>query len=109
HDFLRVAPDVCAVRRQHVPFACELSRRSSREIPMLGVARSDPQCALLAAADADRRMWPLRALGLVTRVLELIEPSVEVRRLVTQQPDEYLAGLLEPVEAFLDGAQFDAV
>jgi len=77
---------------------------------VLRVTGGDPQRALLsAAADADRRVWALRALGLVTCVLELVVRAVEVSGLFAQQAGQYLTGFLEPVEPFLEGAQLDAI
>ena len=88
----------------------ELLGWTADEVPVLGVARGDRQCALLAAAaDADRRVRALRALGLVAGVLELVVLAVEVGGLLAQQAGQHLAGFLEPVEALLDGAQLDAV
>ena len=79
HDLFRVAADVGAVGGQHVALAGELLRRAADEVPVLGVLGRDAQGALLAAAaDADRRVRALRALGLVAGALELVVRAVEV-------------------------------
>ena len=109
-DFFGIAPDVGAVRGQHVALAREQIGRPADEVPVLGVAGRDAQGAFLAAAaDADRRVGALRSFGFVVGGFELVILAVEVRRLLAEQADEYLAGFLEPVEALLDAAQFDAV
>src|SRR6516162_4210103 len=109
-DLFRVAPYVRAMCGQHVALAREQVRRTAGEVPVLGVPSGDAQCPLFAAAaDTDRRMRPLRALGLVAGSLEVVVLALEVGGLLAEQADQHLTGFFEPVEAFLDGAQLDAV
>ncbi|SKT11968.1 Uncharacterised protein [Mycobacteroides abscessus subsp. abscessus] len=109
-DLLRITPDVRAVRGQHFTFTGKFFGRPAHEVPMLGVPGGDAQCSFLpAAADADRRMWLLWPLRLVTSILELVELAVEVRRLPAEQSGEHLTGLFESVETLLDTAQLDPV
>src|SRR5271155_3863065 len=89
---------------------CEHVGWTADEVPVLGVACGDLQGAFFsAAADADRRMRALRALRLVAGSLELVILAVEVGGLLAQQAGQHLTRFLEPVEAFPDGAQLDAV
>src|ERR1700733_4729859 len=98
------------MRMQDVPLAGELRRGAADAVPVLGVAGSGAQGALLtAAADADRRMRSLRPLRLVNGVGELEVATLERERRLGQQADEHLAGLLDPVAALARGAHFDAV
>jgi hypothetical protein len=54
-------------------------------------------------------MWGLRALGFAPCAGQLVVAAAEVGRLLGQQADEYLVGLLEPVAAFARAAGFDAL
>jgi len=52
-----------------------------------------------------RALW---SLGFVVRVLELVVGAVEGGVFLAEQRDQYLNGLLEAIQALLDGAELDA-
>ena len=52
-----------------------------------------------------RALW---SLGFVVRVLELVVGAVEGGVFLAEQRDQYLNGLLEAIQALLNGAELDA-
>ena len=104
-DLLRVAAEVLAVLVQDVALAGELLGRAPQEVPVLGKPGGSAERPLLTAtADADRRVGALDRLGLVAGVGELVVLALEGRRLLGEEPDDDLAGLLETVAALARGA-----
>ena len=88
----------------------ELLDRPADEVPVLRVPGGRAQRpALAAAADADGRMGPLHPLGLAAGVGQLVVVAGEGRRLLREEPDQDLAGLLEAVAALLGRPELDAV
>lgn len=95
---------------KHVAFVGELLHGAPDEVPMLGETGRRPQCALLAAAaDADGRVGSLHGLRVAAGARQLKVPSRERRRVLTEEPDDHLARLLEAVTALARAPERNAV
>jgi len=109
-DLVYVASGGGAVPGQHVLQLKPVLRPVDDGVPLLRPARHRAQRTFLAAAaDRDRRMRPLHRLRLAPGLGQLDVAARERGGGLAQQADDGLDTLVEPVEAFPQRRQRDAV